>query len=382
MAKIRVYEIAKEVNIESKVLVAKLQAMGYDVKSHASAMDEAEGREVIERIKAETKANVVEKRVSTGIIRRRAKSSGASPESDVSTHLEEQPAVESVLEKPSLRIIEPIPAGHERGQEHVAEETLSTTAAAEFSQSVEPSPLEPAPEPVAPVEPPTAQKHPRPIKEGGSGFYRAQVIRRPTTIETAPVQAQVVSRPAAPAEAKPTGIRVLKVIPGKEGRGHEFIDMSKPEKGKRPKTARETRADLREQLFDVFSTEYVPGSRRKRMGRKAGRKTEVTTPKEIKRVIKMEGYQISSGDLAKRMGVKLRDVNTKLQEMGEAIEDPTSERSMDLETAVLLAQEFGHEVQDVSFKEEDPEGGGKSGNARRPSPPPTRRYGHGPRRPR
>ncbi len=96
MAKIRVYEIAKEVNIESKVLVAKLQAMGYDVKSHASAMDETEGREVIERIKAETKANVVEKRVSTGIIRRRAKAGGASPGSNVSMHPEEQLAGDSV----------------------------------------------------------------------------------------------------------------------------------------------------------------------------------------------------------------------------------------------------------------------------------------------
>jgi translation initiation factor IF-2 len=348
MAKIRVYEIAKEVNIDSKTLVAKLQAMGYDVKSHASAIDETEGHAVIERIKTETKANVVEKRVSTGIIRRRAKASEASPTSDVAGHLEEQPDVESVSEAPQLRVVESIPAEPEQ----VAAAPAGATGAVQLPQPVEPTPGEAAPEAVEPVEPSAEQKTVRHPREGGASFYRAQVIRRPTPVETTPVQAQVVSRPAAPTEAKPTGIRVLKVVPGKEGRGHEFIDMSKPEKGKRPKSARETRADLREQLFDVFSTEYVPGSRRKRMVRKAGRKTEVTTPKEIKRVIKMEGYQISSSELAKRMGVKLRDVNTKLQEMGEVIEDPKSERPIDLGTAELLAQEFGHEVQDTSFKED------------------------------
>ena len=40
MAKRRVHEIAKELGMESKDLVPMLQVMGYDVKSHASSLDE------------------------------------------------------------------------------------------------------------------------------------------------------------------------------------------------------------------------------------------------------------------------------------------------------------------------------------------------------
>jgi len=39
MAKVRVYELAKEFNIESKVLVEKLNATGMIVKNYMSTLD-------------------------------------------------------------------------------------------------------------------------------------------------------------------------------------------------------------------------------------------------------------------------------------------------------------------------------------------------------
>ncbi len=58
MAKIRVYEIAKEIGIDSKDLVEKLKAMGFEVISHASALEEFEARDVIEKLKVERKADM------------------------------------------------------------------------------------------------------------------------------------------------------------------------------------------------------------------------------------------------------------------------------------------------------------------------------------
>jgi translation initiation factor IF-2 len=40
MAKVRVYELAKELNMESKKLVEKLQSGGMNIKNYMSTLDE------------------------------------------------------------------------------------------------------------------------------------------------------------------------------------------------------------------------------------------------------------------------------------------------------------------------------------------------------
>jgi translation initiation factor IF-2 len=42
LSKLRVHEIAKEINVPSKDLVEKLQAKGFDVKNHMSTLSEKE----------------------------------------------------------------------------------------------------------------------------------------------------------------------------------------------------------------------------------------------------------------------------------------------------------------------------------------------------
>jgi translation initiation factor IF-2 len=42
MAKIRIHELAKKLNMNSKDLVARLRQMGYSVKNHMSTIDEKE----------------------------------------------------------------------------------------------------------------------------------------------------------------------------------------------------------------------------------------------------------------------------------------------------------------------------------------------------
>ncbi|MEA3231489.1 MAG: translation initiation factor IF-2 N-terminal domain-containing protein, partial [Thermodesulfobacteriota bacterium] len=75
MAKIRVYELARDLNMNNKVLVDKLQAMDLPVKSHMSTL----GTELIDKIKAEVlgtkprEYEYEETRVQATIIRRRRK---------------------------------------------------------------------------------------------------------------------------------------------------------------------------------------------------------------------------------------------------------------------------------------------------------------------
>ena len=51
MSKKRLYEIAKEVGVESKVVVAKAQELGLSVKSHSSSVEEADANRITSSLK-------------------------------------------------------------------------------------------------------------------------------------------------------------------------------------------------------------------------------------------------------------------------------------------------------------------------------------------
>ncbi len=91
----------------------------------------------------------------------------------------------------------------------------------------------------------------------------------------------------------------------------------------------------------------VPKKRRALPG-KEQRKTEITTPKASKRVIRItEGVTV--GDLGRNMGVKAGDLIKKLMELGQMA---TLNQVLDVDTATLLASEFGYSVENVSFDAE------------------------------
>ncbi len=72
MSKKRVYELAKELGVDNKELIARLEKMGISVKTHSSTLEDSE----VERVKKEYLAaephEMVEKRVKATVIRRRA----------------------------------------------------------------------------------------------------------------------------------------------------------------------------------------------------------------------------------------------------------------------------------------------------------------------
>ncbi|HNR11773.1 MAG TPA: translation initiation factor IF-2, partial [Thermodesulfobacteriota bacterium] len=81
----------------------------------------------------------------------------------------------------------------------------------------------------------------------------------------------------------------------------------------------------------------------------APRKPEVTVPKAIKRKIKIAEF-ITVGDLAKKMGVKAAEVIKKLWQMGVMA---TINQSVDIDTAQVVADDFGYEVEKMTFEAEE-----------------------------
>ncbi len=99
---------------------------------------------------------------------------------------------------------------------------------------------------------------------------------------------------------------------------------------------------------------YAEGSR-SRKGRRGGKgkpaqpmKTQITTPKAIKRRIKID-ESIALSDLAKRMGIKVNEMIVKLMGMGIMA---TVNQTIDFDTATIVAGEFGYEVEKAAFEEE------------------------------
>ena len=155
----------------------------------------------------------------------------------------------------------------------------------------------------------------------------------------------------APAAAAP-GPTDEKAASGKKGRKSRKKDGAQPaaENGLADNANRSRKGSRRSVIRNLnFADERGGKGRRSRGGKKkSGQKTEITMPKQIKRVVKITDV-ISVGELAKKMGVKAGELIGKLMVMGSMV---TINQMVDFDTAGLVAEEFGHTVENVAFDEE------------------------------
>jgi translation initiation factor IF-2 len=409
MAKIRVYEFARDLNMTNRELLDKIRDLDIEVNSHMSSLDE----DVVVKIKSalfgEKDDQLEEKRVRPTVIRRRKIAtpqelsttegedvSPAEPESPPVEAQENAPAVEEkpVVKKrkpvesakiiskpeakPDLPEAPPISEEPEAADETPVDEMVAETAQPEIS--VSPGPAPPAETP--PVEEPKAvDKQASPPAEATEA--------RPAADETVPV---------VPAADEPTKAPVAKTKKGKKEIPAKIIKLpTKPVKGpatpiepgdkpsppsppktktdeavvsakdKKKKGWRKKDTDVEEIKFSkkkggfkkkeiVEGAALYSGKLRGRKGRKAGKqraipvgqKTQITTAKAIKRRVKVDETIVLS-ELAKRMGIKANEMIMKLMGMGVMA---TVNQTIDFETAVLVAGEFSYEVEKASFEEE------------------------------
>ncbi len=171
---------------------------------------------------------------------------------------------------------------------------------------------------------------PRPASPGSRTAAGAPSARPGLTGRFAP---QPQQQPAQPADGMPQLPPDQTAKPG-GGRGIKKKKVVK--KGSTDLAAEREMRGLR-----------VPKKRRALPG-KEQRKTEITTPRASKRVVRItEGVTV--GDLGRSMGVKAGDLIKKLMELGQMA---TLNQVLDVDTATLLAGEFGYSVENVSFDAE------------------------------
>ncbi|MDD5285789.1 MAG: translation initiation factor IF-2, partial [Desulfuromonadaceae bacterium] len=150
---------------------------------------------------------------------------------------------------------------------------------------------------------------------------------------------QVQLAPAAPGGDNRRGLK--KDGPG-YGDGGKGGKKGAPAKKKEQPRKNESVIDKRERAFDPV----YKGSKRKGGKERAPdtKKTEITIPKAIKRIIKIS-ESISVGELAKRLGIKANDLIKSLMKMGMMV---TINHPLDHDTAVILASEYSYEVENVA----------------------------------
>jgi translation initiation factor IF-2 len=375
MSKKRVHELGKQlkeqgIELSNQELVEKLHALGYDVKSHSSSLEDDQAQSAFERIVGEKKPKPAPVRPAGPgfVVRKRA-------------HTEPPPAAVAAAAPaapPAFVEPEPEPALEEQAAEAepaVAPEPQPSPepSPAQVAAQAQPGPSAPAPTPSAPAAHPPAVHPPAPMAAAPAAPAPARPAVDPRTIRPTATQAVVISRPTVPVRrvtpptrspgAYPVApgpralgeVRELKVVPGSLGREREFIDVSRDKKrgrgGGRPVSEEQAKSLSGKELLQAAISDraYIPIRGKKKKPTKKGAKTQITERAEHKKVIRIE-ESISVSELSQAMGVKAADLIRKLMQAGTMA---TINQQIGADTATFLATEFGFTVEKKGFEVEE-----------------------------
>lgn len=369
MAKIRVYEFARTLNMQNKALLEKIREMDIDVKSHMSSLDD----ETVARIKQKlfkAKTEVVEvTRVKPTVIRRRKKAVKKEADSETARVSKTAPPeiIEEIeeIEEPSEKAVEskripakkPIKKAKEKiiadqvpDVKDVTKPDIIEKAVPEIIEleKEQPAKLKPEKPVVLKVSKPKKVKKDTPAKIiQMPSVQKKQVSKAKKPIikvEKAPLLKKAVSEKLIPTEDV--------IAKEKKKKKHKELDLDQ-----KPKDIKWTKKKISFRKKEVVEGKdlYAKG-RSVRKGRKIGKgkpavqgqKPQITVPKAIKRRIKIDDAIVLS-DLAKRIGIKAGEMIKTLMSMGVMA---TVNQTIDFDTAVLVAAEFNYEIEKASFEEE------------------------------
>ncbi|MBT8369819.1 MAG: translation initiation factor IF-2 N-terminal domain-containing protein, partial [Deltaproteobacteria bacterium] len=358
MAKTRVYELARDLNLTNKILLSKLTDLDISVKSHMSSLDDDAIAKVKTILFGKKEETIEETRIKPTVIRRRRKKVPVKVVSEAAAEADKI----ADAEKPA----EDAPEGITPDKEAAAEEKAPVTD--EKLKKVADPTLQVTPEdeavPAGKAKKVAALKEKKPKKgvkktkkEESAKIIQLPVkpVEKPAVKKAAKLKkakAKVERLPARQAEAAKAGVQPEELT-AKDAKKKKW--KKKPEEGdkkflKKKISFRKKSVVEGQDLYDVGYRGRKPRKGAKARGKAAagGLKTQITTAKAIKRRIKIDDAIVLS-DLAKRMGIKAGEMIKSLMNMGFMA---TVNQSIDFDTAVLVATEFNYEVERAAFEED------------------------------
>ncbi len=345
MTRKRIQELAKEWGVASQAILAQLDKIGVSGKKSQSSLTDEEAEKVKvrlglaslptpkvgkERLVAErvivqavegaaapitTKEQVIERRVGTGVIRRRT----------TRTEVRREPV------EPEQKPEQPEHASSEGSTPSVGTPAIVF----ELTSILEPVlpielPLVELPTIAVPLEAPRPQAAVS-VSTPLEAARPSRILGRVDLRKTAPVP---------PPQPRPQAFHPP-VIPGKKGAATVVVEVSKTQAHKR-KLAH---------LFEVSKlsereTSFLRALNKGKVPTKQAQpQPALTLPKASKRVVKVAEV-ITVAELARAMSVKASEVIKKLLGLGMLA---TINQTLDVDTATLAAAEFGYTVENVAF---------------------------------
>ena len=383
MAKTRVYELARDLNLTNQILLNKLNELDISVKSHMSSLDDEAVAKVKTVIFGKKEVSIEETRVKPTVIRRRRKKIplevvAESPADTVEVAAEQETAAEVVesketpVEQASAEAVEELETADKKPSE--ALEKVDEKVAEELTEGepIEEVVVEPVPEtpeiqeaPVDQVETPVTlkEKKPKKVVKKPKKESAAKIIQLPvkpvekipekkvaTLEKTKDKVRQMPSRPPVAQPVVPPQEVLAKETKKKKSKQKHDEDIEGNKKFLKKKISFRKKSVIEgAALYDSGYRTRKPRKGAKGKAVVTGQKTQITTAKAIKRRIKIDDAIVLS-ELAKRMGIKSGEMIKTLMGMGVMA---TVNQSIDYDTAVLVAAEFDYEVERATFEEEE-----------------------------
>ena len=367
MSKVRVYEVARELGLDPKQVVTLFQSIGVtEVKNHMSAV----AVEAVERVKRhldrQQAAKPVEEHIRPGVVKRRVATKAGEAEASSPTASPAPVRALAPARAPAPAEVAPRAARAAPAVRPPSEPAARPAPPPPSEVSVVAPPPPPV-EPVVAAPPPAAE--PAAAAPATPAAPVAPPVEPAAPPEPAPVEAPPpeVAAPAPPVEgdaARPSAAPVRRT----------GIDVWEGRPGVPMPVARGT-PQPRRQTFDAKAPANLPGRAGVRPGAPPGRGgpggrgamrrggigsfsrgprtggAPVTQERSAhKKVVKIE-ESIGLQALGIKMGVKAQDLLRVLMTLG--LQNVNINTTLDGDTAKLVANEFGWEVEDVAVSDED-----------------------------
>lgn len=325
----RVYELAKKLGMENRVLIPELKKMGVSVSSHSSTLDEEIVQKVLDKLAAKSKSH------GTGI------------EGEVGAKLTEHtsqgktvaarsPVVEEPLKPDKRRIL------IKRKKEEEPIEAIAPASIVEAERSPQPpSSVVPTPSPVIEHSASGEQADRSLQAEEGPGE-----VSLPTP---APLVAKQEEPPAKPtvAPSMPGAATVEPVAGKKKSMAFEAIEaealkekLKKARKAGRPKDEQQD-VKFREDAARWQDLRAIPVQRRDDRSKHVHHSTPAEITKPRRKSVKVTP-RTTVKEFAELIGQRPADIVRKLMDMGQML---TFHQPMSLDAASIFAEESGVKVE-------------------------------------
>ncbi|MGH9888916.1 MAG: translation initiation factor IF-2 N-terminal domain-containing protein, partial [bacterium] len=300
----RAYKLAEELGLTREDLIKKAAEVGIEIRNPMASLDEDQANVILRKLSAAADVETVQKRVGSGVIRRRKRKTETGGEDAVGAELEQE---SGAGEEPLAAETAPLAAESAAVRAPVSE----SGAAAQEDATVLPA--------AAAAEPPVVQT-------SGRGFAAAttpvRVVDDPLLAQPQPAAASGATSDAAPARRGPVPVpRDVEPEP-------EAAPFAGGAGRKAPRPTRPARADLSLREQETIARMMRGGNVQAQLERRRmlveqqsraqpqrkraapGRKMLPAAPGKTKRLVRI-GTRIAVVDFSSQTGAKVRDIQRR-----------------------------------------------------------------------